>query len=400
MLTPADSPAISGNAPIYISGPQPDASGEDRYDVDTLDQVYTVRMERQYQARRQEIIELFRLISATGTGRRMLDEIRQLSSLGIHLSIGPMASTDQGVDRARVPGVGQTRDGQPLWDCFCQGGLSMGDSPYTAPYLRIIQALTEVRNLAMAKAWPGIPPLDPRDMENAFMAELAVRTAPALAHPSFWPLDFKYLAQLDPQRPPAWNGPLTFDTLHGIVPAWVSPELSEQRDDLIDVLRRIYFTFVGERVLNELCAYARSNAIMVIHRSQRGLHGVHLVSDAKTPVWCFDRENVRELGLAPDLTDRQARAVGAFSELLSVRDRLIAKLGLLVGVESHTGVMDVFKLQIRQNWPGADNMRRTTPESSPVRNVRRAEIPNRSDSEESGAHGAGASSRSRTGRPD
>jgi hypothetical protein len=324
----------------------------DHYRPVNLNGIIDVTLACEYERHYSKIIERFRLIADTGTGATLLRDIAALSRHGVQLAIGPR---DDDIDRrthAHADGVGTTVDGQPLWDIsFSEPGL------YRDFYPRLISDLARVRNLAMEQVWPDIPPLREKDIEKAFLAELATRAVPALAEPGFWPTRPGLRTELDPLCPPKWRDPVSFDTLEQLAPAWVSRDFTPHRRDAVDILKTVQSVPMGECLLNELGVYARSNAMMLAHRSGRGLHGVHYEAD-KTVVWCFDRDALEQRGReylrGPQvLTVQEARACGAYLELQMVCEKLQSKLDLTSLTDHTYARFEQFRQELLEKRPSS-----------------------------------------------
>jgi hypothetical protein len=322
----------------------------DHYRPVNLDGIIEVALACGYEPEYMQVVERFRLIADTGTGTALLRDIAALSRHGVQLAIGPR---DDGADRTThryFDGVATTVDGQPSWDCLGVHYVS-GHRFDTSFYSQLISELAQVRNLAMQLVWPDIPPLREQDVRKAFLAEIGTRAVPALAEPKLWPIRPESRTELDPLCPPEWRDPVSFDTLEGLAPAWISRDFRPHRSEALEILQTIRSVPMGEYLLNELGVYARSNAIMLVHRSGRGMHGVH-DGDDRTPIWCFDRAALEQRGqegiyaVTGVMTVREARACGAFLELQTICEKLLSKLGLLSYTQHTDAMAEQFKREL------------------------------------------------------
>ncbi|CAM3644708.1 hypothetical protein BOSP111201_17945 [Bordetella sputigena] len=270
-----------------------------------------------------QIFEVFTLLSSTGIGRTVLADLKALSALGVRIAIGPRDDADANNVQVSPYGVGHTVDGAVLWDCDFPGHGLNTPSPAPEAYRRLIRELAQVRNLAAESVWQGCPTLRPDDAESAFMAELAAATAPAFAASRFCPPFPIWSAEPDWPR-----GPTYFDPLETLMPAWLTEEGRLVRDEVVSVLRLVQETPWGRRLLNDIWVYGRSRAVTLIHYSASGREGVHKVNN-DTPIWCYNRAALERRAQSEDLTEREARASGAFVDLLRVRGALATKLGML-----------------------------------------------------------------------
>lgn len=279
--------------------------------------------------RQIRLIEIFKLVATTGTGRAILADLRVLSNQGVRIAIGPRDDFDVASTHVPALGVSATVDGAVLWDCkLAEQGLGTSH-PEPDAYKSLIWELAQLRNLAAERAWPGIPPLRSKDVEPAFMAELAIETAPAFAASRFCPAFPVWRTDANSSYLPEWKrGATYFDTLDMLMPAWLTDGGQAVREDVIVVLRQLQETVLGKRLLTDLWVYGRSRVMLLIHHSASGKDGVHKVG-GNTPVWCFNKTALAGQAQSKDLTDREARASGAFAELLVARCGLAAKVGVL-----------------------------------------------------------------------
>jgi hypothetical protein len=326
----------------------------DHYRPVNLAGIIDVTLAREYERYYSQATERFRLIADTGTGAALLRDIAALSKHGVQLAIGPRDDDINRQTHAHADGVGTTVDGQPLWDIGHYLSKPSFDGNF---YRHLISDLARVRNLAMEQVWPDIPQLREKDVEKAFLAELGTRAVPVLGEPGFWPTRPESRTELDPLCPPKWRDPVSFDTLEELAPAWTSRDFRPHRWEAVDILKTIRSVPMGECLLNELGVYARSNAMMLAHRSARELHGVHDEAD-KTVVWCFDRDALEQRGRenlrGPDvLTVQEARACGAYLELRMVCEKLQSKLDL-TSLTDHTDAMfEQFRRELLEKRPGS-----------------------------------------------
>ncbi|CAM3644751.1 hypothetical protein BOSP111201_17950 [Bordetella sputigena] len=310
-----------------------------------FEEVGDLCMAHGYRDRQAQIAGMIRLVTGTGTGSRLLADLKALSTQGVRIAIGPR--DDIAPDATHIPmnAVSTTVDGEVLWDCNYLGFLRDVAHPTPDTYKKLIGDLTEVRNLAAKKAWPDVPPVSGKDTESAFLAELVLRDTPALlqsevAGPGGTP---RY--ELGAGHMPAWrNEALRFDSLNNLMPAWLTTEGRQQRDDLIAVLKLIDATSIGKALLNDLWVYGRSRGVMVVHRSGSGKEGIYKLADAT--VWRFDKSGLAARAQSTALTDREARASGGFLCLLEAHRELADKLGTLARLSDLPYLQRQFEAQL------------------------------------------------------
>ncbi|AOB32804.1 hypothetical protein AKI39_21780 [Bordetella sp. H567] len=316
-----------------------------------------------YADRQAQVFDMLKVLSTTGTGSRVLAELKALSEQGVRIAIGPRDDLEAEPGHLPSQGVAATADGQVLWDCFYRRQSAAMESTPEA-YRWLIGELAQARNLAAQKGWPGVPPLQPGDVESAFMAELALRTAPAAAQSRYVPTFPAPLHEFDAAYMPEWpRGPVHFDTLGGLMPAWFTGQAKDSWDEIRTVLQAVNQTAIGQRLLSDLWVYGRSRAVMLVHRSTSGKEGVMRLNDA-TPIWGFDKSTLAARAQSLALTEGEAQASGAFLSLLVIHGMLASKLGMLGKVGAAAGLQHQFEQQLigcrarRANAPGTDVLSR------------------------------------------
>lgn len=343
-----------------------------------------------YRDRQAQIAGMIKLVSGTGTGLRLLADLKALSMQGVRIAIGPRDDIAPGATHIPISNVSTTVDGEVLWDCNCLGFLRDVAHPAPDTYKKLIGDLTDVRNLAAKKAWPAVPPLSGKDLESSFLAELVLRGAPALAQSEVAGPGATPRYQLGADHMPAWrNEALRFDGLNNLMPAWLTTEGRQIRDDLVAVLKLIEATSIGKALLNDLWVYGRSRGVMVVHRSSNGKNGVYKLADA--PIWGFDKSGLAARAQSTALTDREARASGGFLCLLEAHRELADKLGTLARLSDPPQLQRQFEAQL------LDERKRHLPVATTAGLSLRTEIPTPSADRGTGgvdapvvAHPAGA----------
>lgn len=322
-----------------------DTRNSRHYGAAHFDAIGSVMLAHSYANRQAHVLDMLDLLSTTGTGSRVLAELKALSEQGVCIAIGPRDDVEPGADRRPLDGVATTVDGQVLWDCDYRGYVS-GRAFDAQTYQVLIGELVQVRNLAAEKAWPGVPPLQRNDVESAFMAELALRTAPAVGQSQYVPTFPAPLDEFDAAYMPEWGrGPIHFDSLGGLMPAWFTVLGKDTWNEVLAVLRTVAQTAVGRRLLSDLWVYGRSRAVMLVHSSASGKDGVRRLDD-QTPIWSFNKASLAGLALSDALTDTEAQASGAFLNLLAAHAMLASKLGMLGKVANIDELQNRFEQQL------------------------------------------------------
>jgi hypothetical protein len=314
-----------------------------------------------YRDRQAQIADMIKLVSGTGTGSRLLADLKALSMQGVCIAIGPRDDFAPGATHIPMSAVSTTVDGEVLWDCNYLGFLRDVAHPGPDTYKKLIADLAEVRNLAAKKAWPAVPPVSGKDIESSFLAELVLRDTPALLQSEVPGPGAIPRYELGACHMPAWrNEVLRFDSLNNLMPAWLTAEGRQIRDDLVVVLKLIGATSIGKALLNDLWVYGRSRGVMVVHRSRSGKEGVYKLADA--PVWGFEKSGLAARAQSTALTDREARASGGFLCLLEAHRELADTLGTLARLSDLPYLQRQFEAQLmdeRARHPAVDLSLRT-----------------------------------------
>ncbi|ANN70433.1 hypothetical protein [Bordetella bronchialis] len=319
-----------------------------------FDAIGPVLLDRHWAARYTEIQAVFDLLSATGTGRMLLADIKACIQKGERILLG----AGGGVDAHAADRCGgwtlQTRDDGIRWDLLRYARPLLAGQRDADAYTSVIHSVAAVRNFAIHRLDPDLPLPAPDDVERAFLAELAVRAAPAV-DPFHSGVPFvTSLASCDTRRLPRWPGPLTFDGLGGLMPAWLTEQAIDARDDLTEVLAVVRRTDMGRRLLNELQVYGRASAVLVVHCSRNGNHGLRHRDG--TGFWGFDASWLSLRASSTALTRIERQASGAMVELLRARTLLQTQLGFLGTEAAMPAAQQLFERELlesrRQRAPG------------------------------------------------
>lgn len=326
----------------------------DAHQLVHFDAIGPVLLSLDWAARYTEIQAVFDLLAATGTGRMLLADIKACTQKGERISLGVGGAVDpDAADRCGGRTLITWDDGI-RWELLRYAGpLLAGNRDHDACTCLIHNAAV-VRNFAIHRLAADLPLPEPDDVQRAFMAELAVRAAPAVdpAHGGA-PFDTP-AASYDPQRLPRWPGALTFDGLDGLMPAWLTEQAIHVRDDLTEVLQTVRRTDMGQRLLHELQVYGRASAVLVVHCSRNGNHGVRRRDG--TGFWGFNASSLSLRASSPALTRIERQASGAVVELLRARTLLQAQLGFLGTEATMPAAQQLFERELlesrRQRVPG------------------------------------------------
>jgi hypothetical protein len=234
------------------------------HEVVYFEELGPVLLDKAYSDCREKIGEVLQLLATTGTGRALLADLKVFAAQRGVFAVGPGGAFDHD-DIEKFGGlVLRGRGDEVVWDFKGDAHLLLNDVCGHAAYASLVRGLVAIRNYVAYERRVGIPMLKVDDVQNAFLAELAVRATPAV-DPARADGAFPDRVGYDVAATPAWRDPLSFDGLDGVLPAWLTPEGRKHRDDVRELLQAIGRTDIGARVLRDLRVYARSGGVMLIH---------------------------------------------------------------------------------------------------------------------------------------